>query len=67
MNGLRLYGGIEVSLFSERTGLEFESIERGIEKSIADGLLDKAALENGMLKTSEKGQLFLNELLERFL
>lgn len=68
MNGLRLFHGVDVALFSERTGLDYASIQEGIKNSIGDGLLDAEALsENRKLKTTNKGQLFLNELLERFL
>jgi putative oxygen-independent coproporphyrinogen III oxidase len=68
MNGLRLYDGVDVAMFSERTGLDYQAIEQGVKKSIADGLIDPLALElNKKLKTTDKGQLFLNELLERFL
>jgi oxygen-independent coproporphyrinogen-3 oxidase len=68
MNGLRLYDGVDVSLFSERTGLDYQAIEQGVKKSIADGLIDLVALEqHNKLKATEQGQLFLNELLERFL
>ena len=68
MNGLRLFHGVDVTLFSKRTGLDYSSIKEGIKKSISDGLLDAEALsENRKLKTTNKGQLFLNELLERFL
>ena len=68
MNGLRLFNGVDKTLFSKRTGLAFSQLESGIKKAIADGLLDGDALENkSVLKTTLKGQLFLNELLERFL
>jgi oxygen-independent coproporphyrinogen-3 oxidase len=68
MNGLRLYDGVDVAMFSERTGLDYQAIEQGVKKSIADGLIDPLALEQDKrLKTTEQGQLFLNELLERFL
>jgi putative oxygen-independent coproporphyrinogen III oxidase len=68
MNGLRLYDGVDVAMFSERTGLDYQAIEQGVKKSIADGLIDPLALElDKKLKTTEKGQWFLNELLERFL
>jgi putative oxygen-independent coproporphyrinogen III oxidase len=67
MNGLRLYDGVDVALFCERTGLDYQAIDSGVKQSIADGLIDPLALENNKLKTTDKGQLFLNELLERFL
>jgi oxygen-independent coproporphyrinogen-3 oxidase len=63
MNGLRLFGGVDKKLFSARTGLPYGSIEVAVKKAVVDGLLE----EGDSLKTTEKGQLFLNELLERFL
>ena len=63
MNGLRLFAGVDKKLFSERTGLPYESIELAVDKAVKDGLLQ----EGDKLKTTDKGQLFLNELLERFL
>ena len=65
MNALRLYQGVPFELFSQRTGLDFDSIKESYQKAVNDGLLED--LESGMIKTTTKGQLFLNELLERFL
>lgn len=63
MNGLRLFHGVDKTLFSERTGLAYEQIEDKIEALVKQGLLEAG----DKLKTTPKGQLFLNELLERFL
>ena len=65
MNALRLYEGVPLELFSQRTGLDFDSIKDGYDKAVADGLLED--IKSGIIKTTTKGQLFLNELLERFL
>lgn len=63
MNGLRLFHGVDKTLFSERTGLAYEQIENKIEALVKQGLLEAG----DKLKTTTQGQLFLNELLERFL
>lgn len=65
MNALRLYQGVPLELFSQRTGLDFDSIKDSYQKAVNDGLLE--GLNNGVIKTTTQGQLFLNELLERFL
>jgi oxygen-independent coproporphyrinogen-3 oxidase len=65
MNALRLYQGVPFELFSQRTGLDFDSIKDSYKKAVNDSLLED--LESGMIKTTSQGQLFLNELLERFL
>jgi putative oxygen-independent coproporphyrinogen III oxidase len=63
MNGLRLFNGVDKALFSERTGLAYEQIEDKVEALVKQGLLEAGE----KLKTTTQGQLFLNELLERFL
>lgn len=63
MNGLRLFRGVDKSLFSERTGLDYAKIESKVTNLIEQGLLEAG----NKLKTTTKGQLFLNELLEQFL
>ena len=63
MNGLRLFHGVDKKLFSERTGLDYSQIEHAVDKAIKEGLLESGP----KLKTTTQGQLFLNELLERFL
>lgn len=68
MNALRLYQGTDKRLFTERTGLNISALSPEYEKAIDDGLLEEV-IENGQpqIKTTAKGQLFLNDLLERFL
>ncbi|WP_283788678.1 radical SAM family heme chaperone HemW [Bermanella sp. WJH001] len=63
MNGLRLYHGVDKSLFSKRTGLSYAQIENKVEELVKQGLLEASE----KLKTTTQGQLFLNELLEKFL
>lgn len=65
MNALRLIDGAPVALFEQRTGVSFELLKVAYEKAVNDGLLED--LSKGKIKTTAKGQLFLNELLERFL
>lgn len=63
MNALRLFHGVDKSLFNKRTGLAYDQIEQKVESLVAKGLLESGH----KLKTTSQGQLFLNELLERFL
>lgn len=63
MNALRLYHGVDKTLFSERTGLAYGQIEGKVNELAKQGLLESG----DKLKTTPQGQLFLNELLEIFL
>ncbi|QIZ85703.1 radical SAM family heme chaperone HemW [Bermanella marisrubri] len=63
MNGLRLFDGISAELFEARTGLSFAHIEGKVQQAQQQGLLEPG---RGIQATAQ-GQLFLNELLERFL
>jgi oxygen-independent coproporphyrinogen-3 oxidase len=63
MNGLRLFHGVDKTLFSERTGLVYSDIEDKVNALIKQGLLESG----DKLKTTTQGQLFLNALLEKFL
>ena len=63
MNALRLYQGTPFSLFEQRTGLSIEHCRAKMAKGIEAGLLE----DGPQIKTTTKGQLFLNELLEKFL
>jgi len=64
MNALRLTNGFERKLFESRTGNSFSSIGKKIGYLQAEGLLHE---EKGWIKPSQKGQLFVNSLLEEFL
>lgn len=64
MNVLRLKKGVPVSWFTERTGLELETI-----RPILDSLIEKELLQstNDILCTTDTGFEFLNSVLEAFL
>lgn len=64
LNALRLVEGFPLALFQERTGLPFTAIQRDLERAERDGLL---ARDWRQVRPTERGRLFLNELLERFL
>lgn len=63
MNALRLYQGTGKELFCERTGLDFSTLSPQYDDAINEGFLESGP----EIKTTAKGQLFLNALLERFL
>ena len=64
MNALRLTDGVELKLFSERTGLPLEALQDGLEQAQQRGLLSTSPKR---LAASAQGQLFLNDLLQIFL
>ena len=64
LNALRLVEGFEVKLFSERTGLALSTIEAGLEKAEAKGLIER---DWKRIRPTARGQRFLNELLQLFL
>jgi len=64
MNALRLRQPIGVDLFEARTGLKFSVMEKQIEKAIN---LELLTLNKNDFQITEKGYLFLNELLEIFI
>ena len=64
LNGLRLKEGININLFESRTGLSIELIRPQLEKAINLGLLIK---KDSLIKPSEKGFNFLNDLQGVFL
>jgi len=63
MNSLRLFDGITQNMFENRTGLAFTDMQGKILQAQQDGLIESG----DHIKASKTGQLFLNELLERFL
>lgn len=65
MNALRLTGGFDPTLFTERTGLARFSAERPIQEAIRQELLEYKTTE--LLQPTLKGQRFLNDLLQLFL
>ncbi len=62
MNALRLKGGVDENLYTERTGLPLHSIA-----AILGRLRQDALLHPSRLQTTDLGQRYLNSLLERFL
>jgi oxygen-independent coproporphyrinogen-3 oxidase len=64
LNALRLSYGFPVGLFQERTGLNVSSIARPLQAAEEKGLLER---DLKVIRPTEKGQRFLNELLELFL
>jgi len=64
MNALRLTAGVESRLYPERTGLSLETLAEGRREAEQSGLL---RVEPSRLAATERGQLFLNDLLQQFL
>jgi len=64
MNALRLEQGFSPTTFTATTGLPYTAIEAIINKGIADGLL---ALNNDTVKATQRGQRYLNELLQHWM
>lgn len=64
LNALRLVEGVPSQIYSQRTGLLLADIEPMLKQAIDDGLLSK---QPNWIAPTEKGSLFLNELLERFI
>lgn len=64
MNALRLSDGVELKLFSERTGLAIAALQDGLSQARQRGLL---CSDPERLAASAQGQLFLNDLLQIFL
>jgi oxygen-independent coproporphyrinogen-3 oxidase len=64
LNALRLVDGFEVKLFEERTGLPARTIEPQLAKAESEGLIER---DWKHIRPTERGQRFLNALLELFL
>ncbi|WP_256830811.1 radical SAM family heme chaperone HemW [Pseudomonas sp. Pse1] len=64
MNALRLTDGVEARLYPERTGMPLDSLAEGRRDAEQSGLL---RVEPSRLAATERGQLFLNDLLQNFL
>ena len=60
LNALRLREGASLKIFQQRTGLPLEELKQAV-KNIDPALL---SLDNGRISTTEKGFLFLNEILQ---
>jgi oxygen-independent coproporphyrinogen-3 oxidase len=64
LNALRLNGGVAPNLFSERTGLSINAIEKSMDQAEARGLLYR---DHTIIRPTELGQRFLNDLQQMFL
>jgi len=64
LNALRLKEGFSSKLFESRTGLNFQTIGKQINKAKKLGLIDKM---NDRIVPTEKGFNFINDLQEMFL
>ena len=64
LNALRLQGGFEPNLFAERTGMALNTIEKQLNAAEAKGLLYR---DHMLIKPTELGQRFLNDLQQMFL
>ncbi|HEY4542080.1 MAG TPA: radical SAM family heme chaperone HemW, partial [Noviherbaspirillum sp.] len=64
LNALRLQDGFAPALFSERTGLALTAVEKALNKAEAKGLLYR---DHQLIKPTELGRRFLNDLQQMFL
>ena len=64
LNTLRLHGGFDPNLFAERTGLSLNAIEKTLNAAEAKGLLYR---DYKIIRPTELGQRFLNDLQQMFL
>ncbi len=64
LNALRLVDGFPVETFGDRTGQTLATLERRLADAEAKGLLER---DWQRIRPTQRGRLFLNELLERFL
>jgi putative oxygen-independent coproporphyrinogen III oxidase len=64
LNAMRLTGGVEPRMFAERTGLSLNAIEARLNAAEAKGLLYR---DHMLIKPTDLGQRFLNDLQEMFL
>ncbi len=64
LNTLRLTGGFDPNLFGERTGMSINTISKSLNDAEAKGLIYR---DHKLIKPTELGQRFLNDLQEIFL
>ncbi|HEY0489919.1 MAG TPA: radical SAM family heme chaperone HemW [Telluria sp.] len=64
LNTLRLTGGFSPNLFGERTGLSINAIEKQLNAAEAKGLIYR---DHKLIKPTELGMRFLNDLQQMFL
>ena len=63
LNALRLIEGFPLALFQERTGLPMSAVQRPLDEAEKKGLVQR---DLKRLRPTERGRLFLNELLGLF-
>ncbi|MBT8149722.1 MAG: radical SAM family heme chaperone HemW [Gammaproteobacteria bacterium] len=63
MNALRLKQGFEVGLFSQRTGLPYSDIAGRVQQLVEQELM---CLQGDRIAASERGWLFLNDVIAEF-
>ena len=63
LNALRLVDGFPIALFQERTGLPMSAVQAQLEEAERKGLVQ---MDWQRLRPTERGRLFLNELLGLF-
>jgi oxygen-independent coproporphyrinogen-3 oxidase len=64
LNAFRLIDGFPTTLFRERTGLPLQLIQSRLQVAEANGLIERTWQR---IRPTERGQRFLNELVELFL
>ena len=64
LNTLRLNGGFDPNLFGERTGMSINAIEKTLDAAEAKGLIYR---DHTIIRPTELGQRFLNDLQQMFL
>lgn len=64
MNLLRLREGFELSGFADSTDMDASALEPGLSQCLEEGLLERSA---GVIRCSETGWNFLDDILQRFL
>jgi oxygen-independent coproporphyrinogen-3 oxidase len=64
LNALRLVDGFDPNLFAERTGMSISAISKALNEAEGKGLLYR---DHKLIKPTELGQRFLNDLQEMFL
>jgi len=64
LNALRLVEGVPAEMFEQRTGLPRAAVGRKLAAAEAEGLLEA---DPARIRPTQRGRLFLNELLQRFL
>ena len=67
LNALRLVEGFPLTLFQERTGLPISAVQSQLAEAEHKGLIERLIERGGQrLRPTERGRLFLNDLLALF-